>query len=268
MRRCISYQLRYRESRLKFYFDTWNIYVLEFLMSQLTQFHAVAIHNDWFSFSSQIIGNADWMWCGFFCSVTDFVFRNWSLAERFRSVICVKIIRRNAREIILRCTVSSYCVSKTSSIAACKTNMYDLVWFVSFTSVSRAWFLVEFEKHEIETITWLEIVSVKSKFGNSRAERYLGKIFFNRRIAQFPSAVAIVESSISNWEELQQQQHRVNVVTTADAFMNYTSVDRSRMVSHIVPVSGVSWKPIRIYLQYIFVQRNFVRTRIERTYWL
>lgn len=38
-------------------------------------------------------------------------------------------------------------------------------------------------------------------------------------------------------EEL--QRHRVNAAATVGAFMNYTSADRSRMVSHIIPVSGV-----------------------------
>jgi len=47
-----------------------------------------------------------------------------------------------------------------------------------------------------------------------------------------------VDSSIGDWVQL--QQHRVNAAATADAFMNY--VDRSRMVSHIIPVSGVSGK--------------------------
>jgi len=47
---------------------------------------------------------------------------------------------------------------------------------------------------------------------------------------------AIVEIPTGDWAQL--QQHRVNAAATADAFMNY--VDRSRMVSHIIPVSGVS----------------------------
>jgi len=55
---------------------------------------------------------------------------------------------------------------------------------------------------------------------------------------------AIVESPSDNWAEL--QQHRVNAAATADVFMNYTSVDRSKMVSHIIPVSGVSEKPCKI----------------------
>jgi len=50
-----------------------------------------------------------------------------------------------------------------------------------------------------------------------------------------------VENLSSDWLELQQQQQqRVDAAATADAFMNYISVDRSRMVSHIIPVSGVS----------------------------
>lgn len=51
--------------------------------------------------------------------------------------------------------------------------------------------------------------------------------------------VAIVETLPGDWVELQQQR-RVNAAATANIFMNYTSVDRSRMVSHIIPVSGVS----------------------------
>ncbi|KYQ48495.1 Forkhead box protein L2, partial [Trachymyrmex zeteki] len=45
---------------------------------------------------------------------------------------------------------------------------------------------------------------------------------------------AIVDSPTGDWVQL--QQHRVNAAATANAFMNY--VDRSRMVSHIIPVSG------------------------------
>lgn len=64
---------------------------------------------------------------------------------------------------------------------------------------------------------------------------------------------AIVASPTGDWVQL--QQHRVNAAATADAFMNY--VDRSRMVSHIIPVSGVSRKKIRGETQIVYQRCEF-----------
>lgn len=78
-----------------------------------------------------------------------------------------------------------------------------------------------------------EIPDIKTLAGNSEALFY----------PYLSEAVGgtIVEIPTGDW--LQLQQHRVNAAATADAFMNY--VDRSRMVSHIIPVSGVSGRNLR-----------------------
>lgn len=84
-------------------------------------------------------------------------------------------------------------------------------------------------------------VSVKSNFGYWEPDNISGTLIEDQSVKVIKAVIkgdAIVESLSVDREELQRYR-RVNAATTADSFMNYTSADRSRMVSHIIPVSGV-----------------------------
>lgn len=86
-------------------------------------------------------------------------------------------------------------------------------------------------------------VSVKEKIWKNLAVSFHDRGFIERW-RTISGATVDCGGLFADWEEL--QPHRcVNAAATAGAFMNYTSADRARMVSHIIPVSGVSRKRIR-----------------------
>lgn len=57
------------------------------------------------------------------------------------------------------------------------------------------------------------------------------------RLGKRYDEAATVEGLSVYWEDF-VEQHRVNAATAANIFMNYSAQDRTRMVSHVIPVSG------------------------------